>query len=105
MAKVVVWSLAALQELDELGLYLEENWPELVGDVFRRIFARADLLSAFPHLGSPVPVKHLRDKGYRQLKVCQQRLLYKIAGDRIIIAALAHERQDLLAAWRARKRA
>jgi len=104
MAKAVVWSPAALRELDELRVYLEENWPELVERVIQETFARAELLSTFPHLGSPVPLKQLRDQGYRQLRVGQQRMLYKVDGDRIWIAAVVHERQDLLKSWRAQQR-
>lgn len=104
MAKTVVWAPAALEELDQHRLYLDEVWPDLVERVIQRVFARADSLSLFPHLGNLVPVAPLRDQGYRQLRVEQCRLIYKVIGERIWIAAFVHERQDLLRTWRAQRR-
>ena len=59
MAKVI-WTAGALQDLDEIADYIAKENPEAANRLVQRVFARTDLLEAFPGMGAT-------DKGKRVL--------------------------------------
>jgi toxin ParE1/3/4 len=82
------WSEPALQDLEDIFLYLAPRNREAAGRVIERIIALAsDILVASPHAGRPGRVA-----GTRELVITGTPyvLAYSVAGERIDVLAVIH---------------
>ncbi len=79
----IIWTVPALEELDEIADYISLDDPAAAKRLVRRVFDRVDGLASNPKLG-PCP-KELRGTAYRHLVIPPLRVFYRIAGDRIYI--------------------
>lgn len=82
----VIWSPAALREIDHIYRYLVKFNPRAAANMVREILAAEDSLENFPHRGRPVPGTRLRETtlAYPYL------IRYRIAADHVRILRVRH---------------
>lgn len=93
MAKIR-WTVGAHRDLHEIINYIAEDSPAYAINFAERIIIAVDRLETFPKLGRIVP--EYQDASVRELIVGNYRIVYRIQGNRIGIAAIAHASRDLL---------
>jgi toxin ParE1/3/4 len=93
MAGQVVWSDEAVGDLERIGRYIERDSPAYARALVRRILDSTRKLADFPRIGRVVAELH--DENFRELVVHNYRVIYRIEGDVVTIAAIAHSRQSL----------
>lgn len=93
MAKIR-WTVGARRDLHEIINYIAEDSPAYAINFAERIILAVDRLETFPKLGRIVP--EYQDANVRELIVGNYRIIYKIQGNRVGIAAIAHASRDLL---------
>lgn len=93
MAKIR-WTVGARRDLHELINFIAEDSPAYALHVAERVLLAVDRLQTFPKLGRMVPEYH--NASVRELIVGNYRIVYKIQGSRIGIAAIAHASRELL---------
>jgi toxin ParE1/3/4 len=93
MAGQVVWSDEAVGDLERIGRYIERDSPAYARALVRRILDSTRKLADFPRIGRVVA--ELDDENFRELVVHNYRVIYRIEGDVVTIAAIAHSRQSL----------
>jgi plasmid stabilization system protein ParE len=92
MALEIYWSKRAEKQLDEILLYLQNEWGENVTKNFaKKIYNFLDLLSKYPNLGT-IENKEKQIRGFPIVK--QVNLFYKIDNERIILLSFFDNRQD-----------
>jgi toxin ParE1/3/4 len=57
----VIWSDAALAQLDAVGIYLEQFNPKAAADVAAHLLDAGNSLENFPHRGRAVPGTDMRE--------------------------------------------
>lgn len=92
MAHRVVWSPAALEDVDSIAAFISRDSSHYAAAVVRRILSVTRQLSEFPHSGRIVP--ELDDQSIRELLVYSYRLIYEIRQDIITVAAVVHAKQS-----------
>lgn len=93
MAKIR-WTVGARRDLHEIINYIADDSPAYAINFAERIILAVDRLETFPKLGRIVP--EYQDTNVRELIVGNYRVVYRIQGDHIGIAAIAHASRDLL---------
>ena len=93
MAKIH-WTVGARRDLHEIINYIADDSPAYAINFAERIILAVDRLETFPKLGRIVP--EYQDTNVRELIVGNYRVVYRIQGDHIGIAAIAHASRDLL---------
>lgn len=93
MAKIR-WTVGARRDLHEIINYIADDSPAYAINFAERIILAVDRLETFPKLGRIVP--EYQDTNVRELIVGNYRVVYRIQGNRIGIAAIAHASRDLL---------
>ncbi len=89
----VKWSLQALEDISEIGMFIERNSPHFAEVIVNRLYYSVDRLTEFPRSGREVP--ELRVGTIRELIVEGYRIVYEIRKDWIEILAVMSGRQDL----------
>jgi toxin ParE1/3/4 len=87
------WTVGARRDLHEIISHIAEDSPAYAINFAERITLAVDHLKAFPKLGRIVP--EYQDASVRELIVGNYRIVYKIRGSRIGIAAIAHASREL----------
>jgi toxin ParE1/3/4 len=82
MAKII-WTAGALQDLDEIANYIAQENADAANKLVAKVFARVELLEAFPELGRFAP--ELSGHIHRQLVVAPCKIIYKIEKDAAFI--------------------
>lgn len=88
MAKEIIWSPRAAENLEEICGYIAKNSEHYAALVAQRIIGIIESIPKFPHSGRIVPEyesKSLREKFYRQY-----RIVYRIKNNIIEIVAISH---------------
>ena len=93
MAKIR-WTVGARRDLHEIINYIADDSPAYAINFAERIILAVDRLETFPKLGRIVP--EYQDTNVRELIVGNYRVVYRIQGNHIGIAAIAHASRDLL---------
>jgi plasmid stabilization system protein ParE len=88
------WTVGARRDLHEIINYIAEDSPAYAINFAERIILAVDRLETFPKLGRIVP--EYQDTNVRELIVGNYRVVYRIQGNHIGIAAIAHASRDLL---------
>jgi addiction module RelE/StbE family toxin len=88
------WTIGARRDLHEIVNYIAEDSPAYAENFAERIILAVDRLETFPKLGRMVP--EYQDASVRELIVGNYRIVYRIQGSRIGIAAIAHASRELL---------
>jgi len=84
----LVWSPSALTSLAEVCEYISRDSEHYAKLFAQRIFAAAEMLALFPESGRVVPEYDRRD--LRELLFQNYRIVYRIRGDQVQIAAVVH---------------
>lgn len=92
MAKRIVWNKRALEKLDEIVDYLEENFSEkTASDFVKKVFDRLDVLSRYPEIGR----KSKKKKNIKFHKIDKHKdLYYRIDGKNLIVVYIFDTRQN-----------
>jgi len=101
MARAVVWTLAALDDLDRIAEYIARDSPAYAAVFVGEARAASRSLRVFAERGRVVP--EFDDPEIRELFVGSYRLIYRV-GARIEVLTLVHGARDLAAFWSQRDR-
>jgi len=80
----------AMNDLEELVLYLYGESPSAALSVHDAIIERAEDLKLFPKRGKPVPDKKMSAAGYRMLGVKSHIMFYRVIGQMVYIYRVLH---------------
>jgi len=84
----------ALDDLEEIVLYIAKDSKTVAMKMHDKLVANAYRLKTFPKLGTLVPDKKMREAGFRMLIIGKYLLLYKIYGDEINFLRVVHGAKD-----------
>lgn len=84
----ILWAVGARRDLHEIVNYIAEDSPSYAVNFAERIILAIDRLKTFPKLGRVVP--EYQDPDVRELIVGNYRVVYRVHGGRVGIAAIAH---------------
>ena len=82
----VIWSPAALREIEYIYRYIAQFNPRAAEHVVREILAAGDSLESFPYRGRIVPGTHLRETTLPYPYVIR----YRIAGAYVRVLRIRH---------------
>ncbi|HEV2146237.1 MAG TPA: type II toxin-antitoxin system RelE/ParE family toxin [Longimicrobiaceae bacterium] len=92
MAHRVVWSPAALEDVEAIAEYIARDSAQYAAAVVRKFRDTARSLREFPRSGRSVP--EFEDESIREKLVYSYRLIYRIEAGLVTIAAVVHARQS-----------
>lgn len=92
MARVLVWSPEAVEDIDAIAAYIERDSPWYARAVASKIVETAESIPEYPELGRMVP--EIDDPSIRERLVHRYRVIYRLDETRVLIAAVIHGRQD-----------
>ena len=87
----IVWSRAALRDLNEIAAYLAERDPDRVGNVIAKITAVVARYSHFPNLGRQGPAKGTREIVVPGLPYV---VAYQVRGEVFEVLCVRHTSRD-----------
>ena len=93
----LVWSPSALTSLAEVCEYISRDSDHYARLFAQRIFAAVETLTLFPESGRVVPEYDRRD--VRELLFQNYRIVYRIKGNEVQIAAVVHGARLLPDIW------
>ena len=93
MARGVAWSPRALADVQAIASYIASDSPSYAKAVVRRIVALTRTLREFPLSGRKVP--EFDDENIRELFAYNYRIIYRVAGNEVVIAAVVHGKRIL----------
>jgi addiction module RelE/StbE family toxin len=99
---MVIWSLPAKKDLEQIFDYIAQDSKYYAKNVANKIIEKTEQLSEFQEMGRVVP--EIDDPNIRELIVYSYRLIYEISPERIEILAIIHGRRDFNLAWDERER-
>jgi toxin ParE1/3/4 len=85
----VIWSLAALDDLEEIWTYIGQENPVAAKRIADRIVAKASSLEIFPERG-----RAGLKEGTRELVVSTHIIVHRIEGDAVRILRVLHHARD-----------
>lgn len=89
----VSWSPAALDDVDAIAEYISRDSPAYAQAVVNKLLETARKLEDFPNAGRIVP--ELDDEAFRERFVYSYRLIYRVQGSEVLVAAVVHGRRLL----------
>ena len=92
MARVLVWSPEAVEDIDAIAAYIERDSPWYARAVASKIVETAESIPDYPELGRMVP--EIDDSAIRERLVHRYRVIYRLDEARVLIVAVIHGRQD-----------
>ena len=93
----LVWSPSALASLADICEYISRDSEYYARLFAQRIFSAAEMLALFPESGRVVPEYDRRD--LRELLFQNYRIVYRIKGNEVQIAAVVHGARLLPDIW------
>jgi toxin ParE1/3/4 len=85
----LIWTGKAVEQIEEIGLFIEKDSPFQARRVVQLIIKEARKLREFSHLGKMIPEVQ-KDK-YREIRVFSYRIFYKIIDEnQIAIIGVVH---------------
>lgn len=88
----VVWSPAALEDVDAIAAYIARDSRQYASAVTRRFREATRNLRQFPLSGRMVP--ELEDERIREKIIYGWRMIYRVENAVVTIAAIVHSRQS-----------
>ncbi|MCB1741710.1 MAG: type II toxin-antitoxin system RelE/ParE family toxin [Gammaproteobacteria bacterium] len=95
MAHTVVWSRAALDDVEDIASFIARDSAAYAQAVVGRIVDVTRRISDHPLAGRIVPER--ADERYRETFVYSYRLIYRVDTDRVLIVAVIHGKRLLSA--------
>ncbi len=102
MARKVIWSYEATEDLDALAEYIARDSSFYAAAFTQQILDVSRSLNEFSERGHIVP--ELGDSNIRELIIREYRLIYSIEQSCVVILALVHGARDLKTLWEKEKR-
>ncbi|MBV9209504.1 MAG: type II toxin-antitoxin system RelE/ParE family toxin [Acidobacteria bacterium] len=93
MAYTVEWSPRAVEDVEAIALYISADSTAYTAAVIKKIIDTTRNLSRFPFAGRVVP--EFGDENIREKFVYSYRIIYRIQGDIITVAAVLHGKRLL----------
>ena len=93
MGYKVVWSSKAIDDVDAIASYIARDSVSYAAAVVHRIINVTKTLIQNPLHGEVV--EEFGDTGYRQIYAYSYRVLYKVKGDLVVVAAVIHGKRLL----------
>jgi toxin ParE1/3/4 len=93
MAHRVIWSQAALRDLEAVAEFIAQDSPAYARAVVRKLLSAGRQLEAFPFSGRAVA--EVGEPTIREIMVYSYRLIYRVSADSLVFIAVVHSRQDL----------
>jgi toxin ParE1/3/4 len=93
MAYTVEWSPRAVEDVEAIALYISADSTAYTAAVIKKIIDTTRNLSRFPLAGRIVP--EFGDENIREKFVYSYRIIYRIQGESITIAAVIHGKRML----------
>jgi len=88
MARGLVWSPEAIEDIESIASYIERDSAWYAKAVASKIVEVAESISGFPELGRIVP--EIGDPAIRERFVYSYRIIYRLEPERILVAAVIH---------------
>jgi plasmid stabilization system protein ParE len=92
MARALVWSPEAIEDIKAIATYIERDSPWYAKSVVSRLVETAESIPEYSELGRIVP--EIGDPSIRERLIYRYRVVYRIEDRRVLIAAVIHGRQD-----------
>lgn len=92
MARVVVWSPEAAEDVEAIAAYIERDSPWYAKSVVSRIVETVEEIPGFPEMGRMVP--EVGDTAIRERFVHRYRVIYQLDDARVLVVAVINGRQD-----------
>lgn len=86
----VIFSQSALDDLEEIILYISKDSRQNAMRMHDRIIEVANKLEIFPKLGFQVPDKKMSEGGFRVIVIDKYLLFYKVYDEEINILRVMH---------------
>lgn len=96
----VIWSLEALNDIEEIAKYIERDSHFYACSVVTKILSTTDLLSTLPLSGRIVPEEG--NGNVREHFVFSYRIIYEICDDTIYVLAVVHGKRMLYPGFKKR---
>lgn len=91
----VLWAQAAVRDLEGIASYIARDSPTNAKRVLRRLRRQGESLTNLPLRGRVVPeLGELGIVSWRELIVPPHRLIYRVAGSRVLIEVVLDSRRD-----------
>lgn len=97
MARKVIWSYEATDDLDALAEYIARDSSFYAASFAQEILDVSRSLNEFSERGRIVP--ELDNPKIRELIIRDYRLIYSVEQSRVVILALVHGARDLKTLW------
>lgn len=97
----IIWSPEAADDLELICKYIARDSPRYARQVAVDVLQTVERAAQFPRSGRTVP--ELNDPAVRELIVYSYRVIYRISGDAIHIAAIVHGARDFGSAIQGRE--
>lgn len=88
MARTLVWSPEAIEDIESIASYIERDSPWYAKAVASKIVETAERIPEFPELGRIVP--EIGNAAIRERFVYSYRIIYRLEAERIVVAAVIH---------------
>ncbi|HNS21242.1 MAG TPA: type II toxin-antitoxin system RelE/ParE family toxin [Sedimentisphaerales bacterium] len=94
----VIWTIKAIEQVEQIGLFIERDSPFQARRVVQLIIREARRLREHARIGKMIP--ELEEDRYRELRIFSYRVLYKIMDeDQIAIVGVVHGRRLFDPRW------
>jgi toxin ParE1/3/4 len=103
VARALVWSPEAIEDIEAIASYIERDSRWYAKAVVSKLVETAESIPEYPQLGRVVP--ELGDSSIRERLVHRYRLIYRLEENRAVVAAVIHGRQDFQTEWRSHGKA
>jgi toxin ParE1/3/4 len=97
MAKRVIWTLAAWNDLETVADFISRDSPYYAAAWVRSVRDAARSLNLMSMRGRVVP--EIGDRQIRELIVQSYRLIYKVERSRVVVLGIIHGARDLKTLW------
>lgn len=88
MARALVWSPEAIEDIESIAAYIERDSPWYARVVASRIIETAERIPEHPEAGRIVP--EVGDTAIRERFVYSYRIIYRVEAGRVLVAAVIH---------------
>lgn len=90
MARALVWSPEAVEDIEAIAAYIERDSPWYAKAVASKIVEVVESILEYPELGRIVP--EIGDPAIRERLVHRYRVIYRLDEARALVAAVIHGR-------------
>ena len=88
MARGLVWSPEAVEDIESIASYIERDSVWYAKAVASKIVETAETIPQHPELGRIVP--EIRDVSIRERFLYSYRIIYRLDAERILVVAVIH---------------